>query len=134
MVNSTAAAIGLLADRLIGEPPAAVHPVALFGKAMRRVEKRIYRDSRARGVLHAAVGTGIGTAAGVALRSPSSATYLAVAGRALAETANQIRVALDAGDLDQARALLPGLVGRDPSGLDEKEIARAVVESVAENT
>ena len=31
-------------------------------------------------------------------------------------------------------ALLPALVGRDPAGLDEKEIARAVVESVAENT
>ena len=57
-----------------------------------------------------------------------------VAGRALADTANQIAAALDAGDLDHARAALPGLVGRDPSGLDEKEIARAVVESVAENT
>jgi adenosylcobinamide-phosphate synthase len=37
-------------------------------------------------------------------------------------------------DLDAARAALPSLVGRDPSGLDEKEIARAAVESVAENT
>jgi adenosylcobinamide-phosphate synthase len=134
MVNSIAAAAGLLADRMIGEPPTTIHPVVQFGKAMRRVERAIYTDSRPSGILHAAVGTGIGAAAGVALRSPAAATYLAVAGRALADTANQIHAALDAGDLDQARALLPGLVGRDPAGLDEKEIARAVVESVAENT
>jgi adenosylcobinamide-phosphate synthase len=30
--------------------------------------------------------------------------------------------------------VLPSLCGRDPSGLDSKQIARAVVESVAENT
>jgi adenosylcobinamide-phosphate synthase len=134
MVNSIAAAAGLLADRMIGEPPTSIHPVVHFGRAMRRVQRAIYRDSRPNGILHAAVGVGIGTVAGVALRSPAAATYLAVAGRALADTANQIHAALDAGDLDEARALLPGLVGRDPAGLDEKEIARAVVESVAENT
>ena len=42
--------------------------------------------------------------------------------------------ALDDGDLERARALLPALVGRDPSRLDEGEVARAAVESVAENT
>jgi adenosylcobinamide-phosphate synthase len=41
---------------------------------------------------------------------------------------------LAAGDLAGARAALPALAGRDPSGLDEKELARATVESVAENT
>jgi adenosylcobinamide-phosphate synthase len=51
----------------------------------------------------------------------------------LERTARDIGAALAVGDLDQARALLPALVGRDPSGLGEVEIARAVVESVAEN-
>jgi len=41
---------------------------------------------------------------------------------------------LATGDLDRARDRLPALVGRDPSTLDADEIARAVVESVAENT
>jgi adenosylcobinamide-phosphate synthase len=45
-----------------------------------------------------------------------------------------VALALDRHDLDEARRLLPALVGRDPSGLDEKEVARAAVESVAENT
>src|SRR5258705_9627102 len=41
---------------------------------------------------------------------------------------------LDRGDLAAARAQLPNLCGRDPSTLDETELARATVESVAENT
>jgi adenosylcobinamide-phosphate synthase len=45
-----------------------------------------------------------------------------------------IEAELEAGNLDAARAALPALVGRDPSELGEDEIARAVVESVAENT
>ena len=42
--------------------------------------------------------------------------------------------ALDDGNLEAARQRLPNLCGRDPSPLDEKELARATVESVAENT
>jgi adenosylcobinamide-phosphate synthase len=52
----------------------------------------------------------------------------------LGDVALDVHGALVAGDLDRARALLPTLVGRDPSSLDADEIARAVVESVAENT
>ena len=41
---------------------------------------------------------------------------------------------LDDGDVDGARRLVPSLCGRDPRSLDEAGIARATVESVAENT
>ena len=61
-------------------------------------------------------------------------TWLAVAGRSLGEGGPHGRRALDLGDLEAAWAALPALVGRDPAGLDRREIARAVVESVAENT
>ena len=54
--------------------------------------------------------------------------------RSLTGEARRIQAALDAGDLAAARAALPSLCGRDPRGLDAKEISRAVVESVAENT
>ncbi|MGH9222866.1 MAG: adenosylcobinamide-phosphate synthase CbiB, partial [Acidimicrobiales bacterium] len=57
-----------------------------------------------------------------------------VGGHALWQAARDVADSLDGGDLDHARRLLPGLVGRDASDLDEKEIARAAVESVAENT
>jgi adenosylcobinamide-phosphate synthase len=85
-------------------------------------------------VAHAVAGVGLGLAAGRLVGSTALATWVAVAGRALGAAATEVGAALDGGDLPRARSLLPGLVGRDPTDLDEKELARAVVESVAENT
>jgi adenosylcobinamide-phosphate synthase len=130
----TAAAAGLLLDRAFGEPPAPLHPVGWFGRAMTLAERADYRDSRTAGALHAAAGVLAGAGAGACLRSVTLSTALAVAGRSLGESALTVACALDRGDLAAARSALPALVGRDPAGLDEHEIARAVVESVAENT
>ena len=127
-------AAGLVADLAFGEPPVSPHPVSLYGRAMRRFEGVGYRDQRAAGVAHAAIGTTVGAAAGVAARSTALCTYVSVAGRALGAAAGDVSGALETGDLDRARSLLPSLVGRAVEGLDEKEIARAAVESVAENT
>jgi adenosylcobinamide-phosphate synthase len=55
-------------------------------------------------------------------------------GTSLGRAAGQMHNALAAGDLARARAALPALAGRDPSALDESGLARATVESVAENT
>jgi adenosylcobinamide-phosphate synthase len=132
--RATAVAVALLADRLLGERPLDPHPVSLFGTGMGVVEDHMYADDRARGALHAAVGVGVGILVGVVARSTALSTYVAVAGRALGEAAIDVESALLVGDIDRARSLLPSLVGRDPSDLGEKEIARAVVESVAENT
>jgi adenosylcobinamide-phosphate synthase len=129
-----AAAAGVLADRAVGEPPVRPHPVAAFGAAMGEVERRLHRDRRVRGVAHAGIGLGLGLGAGAALGSTAAATYVAVAGRALREAAEGVGSALGAGDVEDARRLLPTLVGRDPSPLDATGVARAVVESLAENT
>ena len=128
------AALGLLADRLVGEPRVEPHPVALLGRTLVRVEGRMWGPSRTRGVAHAAIGTGIGVGAGALVRSTAVATYVSASGRMLGDAALDIHRALVDGDLDRARDLLPMLVGRDPSALDVDELARAVVESVAENT
>jgi adenosylcobinamide-phosphate synthase len=132
--NALGAAAGLVADRLLGEPRLPRHPVSLFGNAMRAYERARYRDARGAGVAHAAVGVALGVAGGRVLASTAVATYLAVAGRALGDAALAVAAALADDDLDRARSLVPALVGRDPSGLDHKELARATVESVAENT
>jgi adenosylcobinamide-phosphate synthase len=133
-----AAAMGLVTDRLLGEPPTAVHPVALFGRAMTALEGRAWRDSRLAGAGYAAAGAGLGWAAGLALGptlpAGAAATWSVVAGRALGDEARAIGARLVDGDLDGARERLPALVGRDPQSLDAKGVARAVVESVAENT
>lgn len=132
--RAMAAAAGLLLDRLLGEPPSALHPVGWFGRVMTLAERVGYRDTRSAGAAHAILGIALGITSGVALRSTMAATALAVAGRSLGDIAMEIGTALERGDLAQARAKLPALVGRDPSTLDGPELARAVVESVAENT
>ena len=134
MNRALGAAVGLLADRVLGEPRVEPHPVALLGQTLVRVEGRMWGPTRTRGVAHAAIGAGIGIAAGAIVRSTAVATYVSTSGRMLGDAALEIHAALRDGDLDQARVLLPTLVGRDPSGLDADELARAVVESVAENT
>jgi adenosylcobinamide-phosphate synthase len=137
--QALAAAVGLMADSLLGEPPASWHPVAAYGSAMQRFEEAIYADRRMPGVAYAVAGVAAPALAGAALgragrRYAAAAVYLVVAGRALRDAAREIDLALRRGDIEQARHLLPGLVGRDPAELDADEIARAVVESVAENT
>ncbi|MGW0736170.1 cobalamin biosynthesis protein [Streptomyces sp. NPDC002851] len=139
------AAAGLLGDLLFGDPRRG-HPVAAFGRAAGAVERVLRRDHRGAGALHTAVCVG-GAAGAAALasslvrRSPAAsvtltaaATWAVVGGTSLGREARAIGAALDAGDLAGARARLPHLCGRDPQALDADGIARAVVESVAENT
>ncbi|CAM5559757.1 Cobalamin biosynthesis protein CobD OS=Streptomyces alboniger OX=132473 GN=cobD PE=3 SV=1 [Streptomyces alboniger] len=57
-----------------------------------------------------------------------------VGGTSLGREARAIGGALRSGDIEVARERLPHLCGRDPQALDADGIARAVVESVAENT
>ncbi|MEV8429744.1 cobalamin biosynthesis protein [Streptomyces sp. HUAS 31] len=139
------AAAGLLGDLLLGDPRRG-HPVAAFGRAAAAVERVLWRDDRARGALHTAVCAGGAVALGaVAARvvrtSPAAslaltgaATWAVVGGTSLAREARAVGRALEAGDVEGARARLPHLCGRDPQALDADGIARAVVESVAENT
>ncbi|MBW3643514.1 MAG: adenosylcobinamide-phosphate synthase CbiB [Actinobacteria bacterium] len=132
--QALAAASGVVIDRVLGEPPAEAHPVAMFGRAMQALEDRLYRDRVWAGAVHAVAGLALGVAGGGLVASTTIATAIAMAGRGLAEAARAVGGALRGGDLDRARALLPSLVGRDPADLDAAEIARATVESVAENT
>jgi len=140
-MHAWAVAGGLAVDRWLGEPPTAVHPVAWFGRAMGRVERLLWRDSRVAGAAHAVIGVGGAWLTGVALRrvvgdAPATfvATAVCVAGRMLDTEASAVGQLLAAGDPSAARRRLRSLVGRDAASLDAAGIARAVVESVAENT
>ncbi|WP_405832338.1 cobalamin biosynthesis protein [Streptomyces sp. NBC_01176] len=139
------AATGLLGDLLLGDPHRG-HPVAAFGRTAAAVERMLWRDHRGWGALHTAVCVGgAGALAALASRCvrrsrPASialtaaATWAVLGGTSLGREARAIGAALDAGDVGAARARLPHLCGRDPQALDRDGIARAVVESVAENT
>ncbi|MEM9043010.1 MAG: adenosylcobinamide-phosphate synthase CbiB, partial [Actinomycetota bacterium] len=135
------AAGGLVADRFVGEPPDAAHPVVWFGRAMTRVEETTYADRRVAGVVHTLIG--VGAAAGVGAiverllgRAPAAAlaTAVCVAGSMLDDEAAAVASLVRSGDVDGARQRLRSLVGRDTTELGESEISRAVIESVAENT
>ncbi len=130
--RAAAAGLGLGLDRLMGEPP-VLHPVAGFGTAMGRVEQAVWRDQRASGVAYTATGVAFGAAAGWATRSTAATVAVCAAGRELRAVAGAIGERCTADDLEGARALLPSLVGRDPSELDHSGIAAAVIESLAEN-
>ncbi|MFP3990430.1 cobalamin biosynthesis protein [Streptomyces sp. E11-3] len=139
------ATAGLLGDLLLGDPRRG-HPVAAFGRAAGSVERLLWRDHRGWGALHTTVcaGGALGAAAlaSRALRhSPAASvaltaatTWAVLGGTSLGREARAVGSALEAGDLDVARERLPHLCGRDPQALDGPGIARAVVESVAENT
>ncbi|MFC9329968.1 cobalamin biosynthesis protein [Kitasatospora sp. NPDC057015] len=139
------AAAGYLADTRFADPRRG-HPVAAFGSAAGRLEGLLWRDRRAAGAAYTALCVGT-VAAGAVLadrtlgRSPAgraalaaAATWTVLGGTSLTREARTIGRSLSAGDLTAARERLPHLCGRDPSGLDGQQIARAVVESVAENT
>jgi adenosylcobinamide-phosphate synthase len=85
----------------------------LVGVAAERVGRR--------GPLLQAIGTGV-------------ATWAVLGGASLAAEGTAVARALDASDLATARRRLPYLSSRDPSTLDGAGLARAAVESVAENT
>jgi adenosylcobinamide-phosphate synthase len=137
--------LGAGLDLLLGDPR-RWHPVAGFGRFAQAVERRLYRDDRAAGAWFAALAVGVPVLAAVAAARltrdrpiaraglTAAATWAVLGGTSLRREAIAMAGALDRDDLAAARERLPHLCGREPAGLDEQELARATVESVAENT
>ncbi|WP_071812557.1 cobalamin biosynthesis protein [Lentzea guizhouensis] len=137
--------LGVAADAVFGDPR-RFHPVAAFGTAASAVEKRLHDDSKAAGVAYTTVLVGSVVAGGVVVErlarrhwllqalTTGLATWTVLGGRSLAEEGTAMGRELDSGDVEGARARLPHLCGRDAARLDTFGLARATVESVAENT
>lgn len=144
--RATGILLGYAADRAFADP-VRLHPVAGFGRAAAALERSTYRDSRVAGTVHTGllvgavlggavlagrVATRLGWAGETAL--VAAATWTALGGTSLTRVGERMADRLAAGDLGGARALVPSLCARDPNSLDATGIARATVESVAENT
>lgn len=135
-------------DMLFGEPPGNFHPVRWMGKAVEVAESVVpgreggMYAQRAAGVLVAMVlPVGIYVATRAALRfTPAplrgvaeiALLSTALAGRSLYDAAAEVERSL-ARDIDDGRAAVSRIVGRDTAALDEYAVVRATVESVAEN-
>ncbi|MFI5692565.1 cobalamin biosynthesis protein [Kribbella sp. NPDC051586] len=142
-------AIGLLlgyaADRVLGDPR-RLHPVAGFGQTAARLERAVYADSKRAGTAYTAIL--VGTTAGLGLaaerltrRHPilhtaltAAATWTVLGARSLEREAEAMAELLEEKDIPAARDRLSHLCARDATELEADELARATVESIAENT
>ena len=145
--------LALLVDWLIGDPAwlyqRLPHPVVLIGRAVGRLEALwLHPDAapgtlRRRGVLATLAVTAGAVAIGwvlqiLCLRLPLGWIWLGLlmstllAARGLARHVRAVADGLDRNVSDGRRALAH-IVGRDPDSLDEHAVARAAIESTAEN-
>jgi adenosylcobinamide-phosphate synthase len=134
---------------VLGEPPAALHPVVWVGAAVARIARGAPAGRRLQllyGSLHVALIAGGSGLAGAVLarrarRWPSPVRALAQAallkttlsGRGLIEAARRVQLDLELGDLTAARSDARALVSRQTGMLDRPLLASAAVESIAEN-
>lgn len=135
---------GTVMDAVLGDPRRG-HPVAVFGRGAQALQDRVYRDSVLCGAGYTALCVLSAMAPAVlaerltrrdpwlTLAATAAAAWTVTGAASLTSEAERIRLALQAGDLELARTALPSLCGRDPQRLDEQELVRAVIESVAEN-
>ena len=146
--------IGFGMDLILGDPHGFPHPVIAIGKFISGLEKRLRRlfpatvrgENIAGGVLWVLV-AGLSTVVpafvlwGCRLVSPwlrlvveSAMCWQILATKSLRVESMKVYTALETGDLQASRYAVSMIVGRDVSRLDEAGVARAAVETVAENT
>jgi adenosylcobinamide-phosphate synthase len=141
-----------LLDQLAGDPEWLPHPVRLIGLAITRGEAVIRRTGHGNcydllsgaamtavvvGAVYGISGQAI-LLAGRRFRAVGRAVELilgstCVAARNLQQEAMRVVEILAQGDLPRARRQLSRIVGRDTGDLQESDICRAVIETVAES-
>jgi adenosylcobinamide-phosphate synthase len=139
----------LLLDALFGEPPEALHPTVGMGRAISTYEKEALKSKNPRARRLAGVVLALSTptlayllarrSLGVAPRSlrwifSAALISTSLSMRGLDEAAGAVERELREGNLKRARTRAGEMVGRDTADLSASDVARAAVESVAENT
>ncbi|MBS3759767.1 MAG: cobalamin biosynthesis protein CobD [Desulfobacterales bacterium] len=141
--------LALAIDLAVGDPPWLPHPVRAMGWAASRLEpvfRRLQLPLELSGLLFAAsLVSGCFLATLILVAAATSVhpllglilqiliIYFCLAPRCLYDEAMSVRNFLASGDTEKARLQIGMLVSRDVRTLDETGIARAGVETVAEN-
>ena len=140
---TVAVGIAALLDRLVAEPPARLHPVALFGRLVSPLDRSwsaprlvgalvaLSLPLLAGGVVFVLVRAADGSPALVTLAT-ALVLFSTTSRRLLTDEAARV-VSLSATDLPAARTALRSLAGRDATTLSAADIRSAAVESLAEN-
>lgn len=138
-------ALGVAVDLVVGDPR-RFHPVAAFGQAAAWLERRWYADDVRSGARYTIAAVGVPVALGClveratagrpVLRAVATAvgTWAVLGGTSLAREGVAMAGLLEGDDLPAARDRLSHLCARDPSGMSGDDLARATVESLAENS
>jgi adenosylcobinamide-phosphate synthase len=150
-----AMAVALAVDAVLGWPEQLFrrigHPVTWLGRLIDRVDETCNRDSgspafrRAAGVMATLLVIALPTALAWIVQAQLTIEWsrILIAGilawplvalRSLHDHVAAVTRPLQSGDIEAARSAVSRIVGRDPSSLDEAGIARASIESLAENT
>jgi adenosylcobinamide-phosphate synthase len=147
--HAVAIMAALILDRLIGDPKSAPHPVKWFGHLIALVDRKWNKGiSRfEKGIALLIVVLVITASASIIILYLASRIHpvafiaveaimiwASIAPRSLKEAGMDVYKPLIDGDLNEARHKLSWIVGRDTDNLDEGEITRGAVETVAENT
>jgi len=134
-------ALAYALDLLLGDPEWFPHPVRGFGFLIRAGERSLRffcKGPRQELAAGAALTCSI-TSIGWILGRPGNPTWqvllawTALATRSLLSESHAVIRALEASDLPSARRRLSRIVGRDTAHLNESEISRAVIETLAES-
>jgi adenosylcobinamide-phosphate synthase len=139
-------------DRLAGDPERFPHPVRLIGFAISRGEtwvrrpnqSNLYEFAAGTALTLAIVGSTYWLTACIIRNADQYSTsfgmatevilgWTCLAARNLEDEAYSVVNALESGDLSHARQRVARIVGRDTDRLDNQEMSRAVIESVAES-
>jgi adenosylcobinamide-phosphate synthase len=133
-------------DARLGDPEGYPHPVRMMGRSIEALERALRARCRdqedeiyAGCLLAGAVVGGACLCARLAMALPGRPLmealliYTALARKNLEDSALRVAGHLEEGRVEEARAELISLVGRDREQLDENAICAAAVESVAEN-
>jgi adenosylcobinamide-phosphate synthase len=127
-------ALAYAIDLLFGDPEWLPHPVRWFGKMIRFGDRRLPRTELAGAALTCSLVTlawGLGRPRNATWQVLLAWTTLAT--RSLLSEASSVIRALEACDIQLARQRLSRIVGRDTMHLNESEISRAVIETLAES-
>lgn len=149
--HMTALSAAIILDIVLPDPHMRFHPIRLIGGLIDRLERLLYRKEggkaiAAGGALWVAVIIPVAVASSLIMYAGYSAdpsigtvvetvmTYFILAAGSLRNESMKVCRDLEAGDLEKARHDLSMIVGRDTGRLSDDGIAKAAVETVAENT